>query len=171
MHRLPHGHRTSFTLTALLVVPAILLSGCAAGAAGDEVRPVAKTAVPNDEVLADSVGDPVDAAIAATCAAFSALTSTLENAYQRMTDHTLSTEQYAAILGSSYYGLVTLTGNPGQRGLSDEVEELLELVGDSNAAASGTLDPRSKEFVGATEPIIRACTSNNSKVTMFSAGG
>jgi hypothetical protein len=155
----------------LLAVPAVALSACAATPTSAEDHRASEPPSASDGALADSVGDPLDTSIAATCAAYSAMKSTIENAHQRMTDHTLSQDQYSAVLESSYYGFVTLSGNPGQRGLTAEVDTLLKLIGDTPNAAAETLDPSSEAFYGATEPISRACAANNSKVTIFAAGG
>jgi hypothetical protein len=154
-------------LVASAVVAIGLLAGCAPSAASSTVDTSPSTSAGG----AAMEGAPVDTAIAATCAGFSAFDSVVTDAKHRLDSGEISEEEYTLVLKTAYYGFNTLRGDTDQRGLAAEVDELLKSVGGSTAAADGALDPRNEDFARASDALGQACAANSSSVVVFAQGG
>jgi hypothetical protein len=145
-----------------------LFSGCIAA---DAASSSAEKPTPSAEGSWTNEGPPADAAIAATCAGFSAFDSVVTDAKHRLDGGEISEAEYTLVLQSGFYGFATLRGEENQRGLRSEVAKLLDSAGGSTAAAAGALDPRNDEYTQAANALFQACETNSSTVVISAQGG
>lgn len=153
--------------SAVLVI--VSLAGCS-GAPSTQ----APSATPTDDgVPAEPAGTPRDAAIAATCAAVSAATTTLSNARVDRELGAITDDQYAALVNSSATGFEALLAfNASQRGLRAEVQAVVDFL-DRNPLTSPS-EARFEygdEFGALLVPVREHCATNLSELAVYATSG
>lgn len=154
-----------------LIASSVVALGLFCGCATADGSSSAETPSPSPEGSWASDDPPIDTAIAATCAGFSAFDSVLTDAKHRLDIGEISEAEYTLVLKTAYYGFATLRGEKNQRGLSAEVSKLLRSAGGQAAAANGSLDPRTDDYGRAASALVQACAANSSTVVIFAQGG
>lgn len=171
-------NRTSFVL-ALTGLGALLLTGCASGQA-DDIRdtPTASmvptaSAASTDDTPAAAAGTPVDASIAATCAAVSLIGTTEDNARTDLRRGAISAEQYISLIDASATGFDSLLALPeAQRGLREDIQAVITYIASAPTSAEGArFDPTAPDYRTALEPVRTACATNLSEISTFSTTG
>lgn len=159
------ARRVGVSGAVLLVSVALALSACTAGQDPESSNPSANSIV--------AEAKPGDDSVTATCAAFSIIFTTIGNAQRDLASGAISTDQHAALMDSAYVGFQSLLTFPGdQRGLRPETEAVVNYI-EANPATTPALllDPSTKEYQAAIEPLTAACLANGSEIATYGTTG
>lgn len=148
------------TRTAVVALLACgILTGCAATpSAGAPV-----TQQP-DSASTPAADTGVDAAIASTCAGFSAIETTTMNAQAELQAGLISQDQYVTIVNSTSVAFRTLSDpTADQRGLQEEIDAIVRLTGEGGPSAELAYDPAGPEYTKLRTAVFTACEENGSE--------